>query len=104
MSENILEKSIGKSGMIVMTLFESYLRKSRTPVTNNWYSSPNLFMELYTNLTNAYRTVRKNRLNIPELNKKLDTRRICISFNKQFIDAEMNRQKRSMGDFHISLS
>lgn len=70
-SEDILSKSIGKSGHIVMTLLEPYLGKGHTLVIDNWYSSPNLFLELHKNLTNAYGTVRKNRLGISELNKKI---------------------------------
>lgn len=72
MSEDISSKSIGKSGQIVMILLEPYLGKGHTLVTDNWYSSPSLFLELHKNLINAYGTVRKNRLGIPELNKKIN--------------------------------
>ncbi|XP_043524705.1 piggyBac transposable element-derived protein 4-like [Frieseomelitta varia] len=72
MSEDIASKSIGKSGQIVMTLLEPYLGKGHTLVTDNWYSSPSLFLELHKNLTNAYGTVRKNKLGIPELNKNIN--------------------------------
>ncbi|KAK1125280.1 hypothetical protein K0M31_020471 [Melipona bicolor] len=72
MSEDIPSKSIGKSGQVVMTLLEPYLGKGHTLVTDNWYSSPSLFLELHKNLTNAYGMVRKDRLGIPELNKKLN--------------------------------
>ncbi|XP_043524386.1 piggyBac transposable element-derived protein 4-like [Frieseomelitta varia] len=71
MSEDIRSKSIGKSGQIIMTLLEPYLGKGHTLVTDDWYSSPSLFLELHKNLTNAYGMVKKDRLDIPELNKKI---------------------------------
>ena len=73
-SEEVPSTSIGKSGQIVMTLLEPYLGKGHTLVTDNWYSSPSLFLLLHKNLTNAYGTVRKNRLgkNRSELDKKIN--------------------------------
>lgn len=70
-SEDIPSKSIGKSGQIVMTLLKPYFGRGHTLVVDNWYSSPSLFLELHKNLTNAYGTVRKNRLDIPGLKKQI---------------------------------
>jgi len=40
MSKDILEKSIGKTGIIIMTLFEPYLKKCHSLVTiGNWYTN-----------------------------------------------------------------
>ncbi|XP_017884089.1 piggyBac transposable element-derived protein 4-like [Ceratina calcarata] len=73
-SEDVPSTSIGKSGQIVMKLLEPYLGKGHTLVTDNWYSSPSLFLLLHRNITNAYGTVRKNRLgkNRSELDKKIN--------------------------------
>lgn len=54
-----------------MTLLEPYLGKGHTLVTDDWLSSPSLFLELHKNLTNVYGIVRKDRLDILELNKKI---------------------------------
>lgn len=78
-----------------MTLFEPYLGKGHTLMTDNLYSSTSLSLELHKNLPNAYGTVRRNRLGIPELDKN-------INKDKKYISVEMDGQKESVNDFHTS--
>lgn len=52
-------KDCGKSGSIVMSLLEPYLRKGHTLYVDNWYTSPALFDILHKNCTNACGTEKK---------------------------------------------
>lgn len=103
-SEDIPTKSIGKSRQIVMTLFEAYLGKGHTLVTDNWYSSPNLFLELHKNLTNAYGTIRRNRLSISELNKNIHKEECVFRSTKNILALKwMDRRKVWMiSTYHCS--
>lgn len=59
-SNDIPSELLAKSGQIghSMKLVKPYLGKGHRLVTDNSYSSPNLFLELRRNLTNACGTVR----------------------------------------------
>jgi hypothetical protein len=64
--------NVGKSGDVVMSLIKPYLDKGHTLITDNWYSSPNLFDLLHKMKTNAFGTVRKNRKDMPIMDEKLE--------------------------------
>lgn len=53
------------SETVVMGLLQSILDKGHTLYTDNWYSSPKLFLTLVRNGTNVLGTVRCNRKNMP---------------------------------------
>lgn len=74
----ITEKSLGKSGEIVISLLESYLGKKHTLFVDNWYTSPALFAYLHDNMTNACGTVKRRRKDMPTMNEKLKTGEICF--------------------------
>ena len=57
-----LDKNLGKSGSVVMTLMKPYLNKGHSLFLDNWYTSPRLFEKLHEFKTGACGTVRKNRL------------------------------------------
>lgn len=58
------------SESVVMELSKNILGKGYTLYLDNWYSSPNLFLNLLKNDTNAVGTVRNNRKNmLKELSK-----------------------------------
>jgi hypothetical protein len=61
--------NIEKSGDVVMSLIKLYLDKGHTLITDNWYSRPNLFDLLHKMKTNAFGTVRKNRIDMPIMEK-----------------------------------
>ncbi|KAK7788744.1 hypothetical protein R5R35_000768 [Gryllus longicercus] len=63
--------NLGKSGDIVATLLKPYLGRGHTLYVDNWYASPDLFLWLHEHATNACGTVRRNRRNMPKLEKKL---------------------------------
>lgn len=74
-STNIKEfevADIGKSGNIVLTLLEPYLKNGHTLFVDNWYTSPSLFDYLYKNKTTACGTVKRNRKNMPTFTEKLE--------------------------------
>ncbi len=57
-----LDKNLGKSGYVVMTLMKPYLNKGHSPFLDNWYTKPRLFEKLDEFKTGACGTVRKNRI------------------------------------------
>jgi len=56
-----LEDILGKSGVIVKDLMKSHLNKGYSLFTDNFYTSPQLYMYLHKRKTNTCGTVRKNR-------------------------------------------
>ncbi|XP_046400817.1 piggyBac transposable element-derived protein 4-like [Ischnura elegans] len=62
---------LGKSGDIVSTLMKPYLGKGHNLYVNYCYTSPLLFLWLHRNGTNACGTVRKNRKEMPRMEKRL---------------------------------
>lgn len=64
-----LDKNLGKSGSIVMTLMKPYLDKGHSLFVDNWYTNPRLFEKLYECKTGACGTVRKNRLGSVKFDK-----------------------------------
>ena len=57
-----LDKNLGKSSSVVMTLMKPYLNKGHALFLDNWYSSPRLFEKLHEFKIGACGTVRKNHL------------------------------------------
>ena len=51
--------NLGISGSIVMTLMKPYLGQGHILYVDNWYTSPQLFVELYNQNTGAVGTVKK---------------------------------------------
>jgi hypothetical protein len=72
-----------KSGNIVTTLMRPYLGKGHTLITDNWYTSPRLYTLLHKHKTNAYGTMRKNRVGMPQMKKKSSLEN--LSMNLQII-------------------
>ena len=64
--------NLGISGSIVMTLMKPYLGQGHILYVDNWYTSPQLFLELYNQNTGAVGTVKKNRKGMPYLEEKLN--------------------------------
>ena len=62
---------LGISGSIVMTLLEPYLDQGHNLFVDNWYTSVGLFETLFERSTGACGTVRKNRVNLPDLEEKI---------------------------------
>jgi hypothetical protein len=62
-------REFGISHVEVQTLVAKYLQKVHTLWLDNWYSGPFLYNWLHNNDTNARGTVRKNRKNLPKLEK-----------------------------------
>jgi hypothetical protein len=56
-----LDKNLGKSSSVVMTLMKPYLNKGHSLFLDNWYTSSRLFEKLHEFKTGARGTVRKNR-------------------------------------------
>jgi hypothetical protein len=54
------------SESVVLELANPFLEKGYTLYLDNWYSSPNLFLELNRRKTNVLGTVRSNRRNMPK--------------------------------------
>lgn len=61
----------GVTGDVVLTLLQPYLDAGHCLYVDNWYTSPDLFLWLYSRSTNACGTVKKNRKNMPEMAEKL---------------------------------
>ncbi|CAF1671042.1 unnamed protein product, partial [Adineta ricciae] len=61
---------LGVSGSIVMTLLKPYLQKGHVLYTDNWYTSPKLFLELYYQGTGAVGTVKKKRKTLKWMDKR----------------------------------
>jgi hypothetical protein len=57
-----LDKNLGKSVYVVMTLMKPYLNKGHSLFPDNWYTSPRLFEKLHEFKTGACGTLRKNRI------------------------------------------
>jgi hypothetical protein len=74
----INEKSLGKSGEIVITLLESYLGKGHTLFVDNWYTSSALFTYLHDNTINACGTVKRRRKEMPIMGEKLKGGEMCF--------------------------
>ncbi|XP_046689170.1 piggyBac transposable element-derived protein 4-like, partial [Homalodisca vitripennis] len=70
-SEILETENLGLSGAIITTLLAPYLNKGHCLYVDSWYSSPDLFMILHLNKTNACGTVRWERLGMPEFRKEL---------------------------------
>jgi hypothetical protein len=69
------------SSKIVVTLAKNLLGMGYTIYTDNWYSSPALFLELQQQKTNAVGTVRVGRKNMPiELKQKIAKDNITSMF------------------------
>ncbi|CAF1034879.1 unnamed protein product [Didymodactylos carnosus] len=66
-----LDKELGMSGSIVMTLMNSYLDKGHVVFIDNWYTSPILFEKLHYRRTSACGTARSNRAGLPTFPSKL---------------------------------
>lgn len=66
---NEFDTKLGKSGNIVMTLTAPYFGKGHRLYTDNWYSSPLLFEELFKRKLNCCGTVKTNRLFMPKFEK-----------------------------------
>lgn len=62
----------GVSGAVVTTLMEKYLNKGHILYVDNWYTSPDLFMYLHQNKTNACGTVKLLRRGLPKFTTKLN--------------------------------
>ncbi|CAK9809115.1 PiggyBac transposable element-derived protein 4 [Anthophora quadrimaculata] len=71
------DTAIGISGDVVMTLFQPYLGKGHTVITDNWYTSPLLYTLLHDKKTNAFVTVHKNRRQMPRMDEKLKRGETC---------------------------
>jgi hypothetical protein len=54
-----------------MTLLNPFLGKGHTLITDYWYTSPYLYTLLHDLKTNAFKTVHKNRKDMPSIDKKL---------------------------------
>jgi hypothetical protein len=66
-----LVKDLDKSGEVVLTLLKPYLGKGHMVITDNWYTSPNLYRVLSENHTNGFGTAKKNRKGMPIIDEKL---------------------------------
>ena len=64
-----------------MTLMEEYLEAGHNRFTDNWSSSPILFLELLKHKTNACGTVKINRSGLQKLGKKL-SKGDCVFRNR----------------------
>ncbi|RLU25290.1 hypothetical protein DMN91_003383 [Ooceraea biroi] len=81
----INEKSLGKSGEIVISLLESYLGKGHTLFVDNWYSSPALFTYLHDNTTNACGTMKRRRKGMPIISEKLNRGEMCFRSSSKML-------------------
>lgn len=64
-----IDKRLGKSGNIVMTLTEPFWNKGHRLYTDNWYTSPLLYDALFDKKTNCCGTVKANRQFMPKFEK-----------------------------------
>ncbi|KAL2098758.1 hypothetical protein ACEWY4_005238 [Coilia grayii] len=62
---------LGVSGSVVVNMLKPYLEKGHALFTDNWYSSPTLFLYLMKHRTGACGTVRAKRKGMPEFRKKM---------------------------------
>ncbi|CAG5123949.1 unnamed protein product [Candidula unifasciata] len=67
----ITVSGLGKRVDTVSTLLMPYLEKGLRLYVDNWYTSPELFMWLHGQATNACGTLRKTRKHLPEIDEKL---------------------------------
>jgi hypothetical protein len=98
------EKDWGMGARVVYSLLDDYLQKGHKLYVDNWYSSPNLFQKLHCDKTNACGTVRANRVNMPQLKKKLKKGQIeaqtsGILLAEKWID---KRDVRMLSTLHFS--
>ena len=63
---------LGVSGSVVMTLLEPYLDQGHNLFVDNWFTSVRLFETVFERSTGACGTVRKNRVNLPDLEEKIE--------------------------------
>ncbi|CAG5123999.1 unnamed protein product, partial [Candidula unifasciata] len=70
-NSDITVSGLGKGADIVSTLLAPYLQKGPRLYVDNWYTSPDLFMWLHGQATNACGTVRKTRKHMPKMEQKL---------------------------------
>ncbi|GFR13151.1 piggyBac transposable element-derived protein 4 [Trichonephila clavata] len=61
-----IETSVSASESIVMKMVEPFLGKGYTLFLDNWYSSPQLYLNLLKKKMNVIGTVRSNRKNMPK--------------------------------------
>lgn len=64
--QNKIDRNSSASENVVMDLSKSILNKGYTLFFDNWYSSPNLFLELHQEKTNIIGIIRSNRQNMPK--------------------------------------
>ncbi|CAD1480979.1 unnamed protein product, partial [Heterotrigona itama] len=65
--------------------FCDHIGKGHTLITNNWYSSPLLYTLLHKYKTNAYGTIRKNRIGMPDEKKKIKPREFEYQFSNNLL-------------------
>ena len=65
LEEKELERRIGKSGAVVISLIKELLCCGHNFYVDNWYASQSLFEYLYKHDTVAAGTSRKNRIDLP---------------------------------------
>lgn len=71
---NINNSAIGISGNVVI---QPHLGKGHTLISDNSYTSPRLNTLLHEHKTNAFGTVRKNRVQMPRMEENLKKGEIC---------------------------
>lgn len=85
--------AIGISGNVVMTLLQPHLGKGHTLITDNWYTSPRLYTLLHEHKTNAFGTVRKNRVEMPRMEENLKRGEICYRLTSNLLAMKWRNKK-----------
>lgn len=69
---NAVNPSLGVTGEVLIKLMEPYLYQEHSLYTDNFYTSPSLYLYLFETQTNACGTVRQNRKAMSTLKTKLN--------------------------------
>jgi Transposase IS4 len=95
-----LAKDLGKSGEVVLILLKPYLGKGHTVITDNWYTSPNLYRVLSENHTNGFGTAKKNRKGMPIIDEKLQKGEWAIRSSENMMELKFCDKKRSVDTYN----